>query len=95
MVEGGGHWRRTGSEPVTAYSALRLRLLLSALFLPFFAAVTVALGVWWASADEEDQPSPGELGALTLGCAALTLIALVDLLIVLRRRRRARGGPAA
>ncbi|MEV5339651.1 DUF6343 family protein, partial [Streptomyces sp. NPDC052676] len=40
---------RTGTEPVTARSPLRLRLLLSAAFLPLFAAAAVLLGLWAAA----------------------------------------------
>ncbi|MGK5529581.1 DUF6343 family protein [Streptomyces sp. URMC 129] len=87
-----GRRPRTGTEPVTAYSALRLRLLLSGIFLPFFAAVTVVLAVWWAASDSGDQPSPAELGRLTVGCAVLTVLAAIDLVVVLRRRRAQREG---
>ncbi|MDT0346604.1 DUF6343 family protein [Streptomyces litchfieldiae] len=88
---GRGRHARTGTEPITAYSALRLRLLLSGIFLPFFLIVAVLLAVWWTGSDANDSPSSGELAALTLACAVLALIAAIDILVVLRRRRSGRG----
>ena len=85
---GRGRPPRTGTEPVTAYSDLRLRLLLSGIFLPLFLILTVLLAVWWAATDSGDAPSSAELGVLTIACALLSLVAAVDLLVVLRRRRR-------
>jgi hypothetical protein len=90
---GKGRHVRTGTEPVTAYSALRLRLLLSGIFLPFFLVLTVLFAVWWAGTDSGDSPSPAELGTLTAVCAVLGLIAAVDLVVILRRRRGRTGGP--
>lgn len=87
----GRRFERTGTEPITAQSAVRLRLLLSLLFLPLFAALTVIFAVWWANAEPVDSPSPGSLRLLTLVCAGLTLIALVDLVVIVRRLRRERG----
>ncbi|WP_059011439.1 DUF6343 family protein [Streptomyces specialis] len=87
-----GRRPRTGTEPVTAYSPLRMRLVLSCVFVPLFAALTGAFAVWWATSDSGDQPSPAELAWLTLGCALLTLLAAIDLAVVLRRRRHQREG---
>ncbi|WP_049571213.1 DUF6343 family protein [Streptomyces sp. SBT349] len=87
-----GRHRRTGTEPVTAYSALRLRLVLNGIFLPLFAALTVALAIWWGSTDSDGSPSPAVLGWLTLAAAVLTVIAAMDLAIVLRRRRAEERG---
>lgn len=89
----GRRFERTGTEPITAQSALGVRLLLSGIFLPFFVVVTVLLALWWASSDTADSPSPGELGALTVFCALLTLLTLINLIAILRRRRRERGTP--
>ncbi|WP_220131204.1 DUF6343 family protein [Streptomyces sp. PT12] len=76
-----GRHERTGTEPVTAYSALRLRLLLSGIFLPFFALLTVLFAIWWGVSGR------GALAGLTLASAVLTAIAAIDLGIILRRRR--------
>ncbi|MFR9724616.1 DUF6343 family protein [Streptomyces sp. MS19] len=88
--KGRGRRVRTGTEPVTAYSDLRLRLILSLVFVPLFLAATVVFAIWWAAADAGDTPSPAQLGWLTVGCAVLTVIAAVDLLVVARRIRRRR-----
>ncbi|RKN06897.1 DUF6343 family protein [Streptomyces radicis] len=72
---------RTGTEPVTAYSALRLRLLLSGIFLPFFVLLTILFAIWWGIS------GTWALGGLTLASAVLTVIAAIDLAIILRRRR--------
>ncbi|UCM90890.1 DUF6343 family protein [Streptomyces marincola] len=86
-----GRHRRTGTEPVTAFSALRLRRLLSGIFLPFFLALTAVFCVWWANADSDDTPGPGALGTLTLACALLSVSAAVDLVVVQRRLRGTRS----
>lgn len=87
----GRHRERTGTEPATAQSALRVRLLLSVIFLPFICLVTAGFALWWATADAAGSPGPGSLGVLTLGCAVLALLAAADLVVILRRRRRERG----
>jgi len=79
---------RTGTEPVTARSALGLRLLLAGLFLPLFAAAAVLLAVRAA------QPGSGGAGpatALAVLCGVLAVTAAVDLVVVVRRPRRERG----
>ncbi|MET8574208.1 DUF6343 family protein [Streptomyces sp. NPDC005012] len=83
---------RTGTEPVTARSALGLRLLLSAVFLPVFVALTVFFALWAADAGPGESPSRGTLVGTTVVCAVVALLAALDLLVVLRRRRRERGG---
>lgn len=87
----GRRWERTGSEATTARSALRLRLLLSALFVPVFLAGTVLFWYWTAHSGPADAPSEGSLRVLTLICAGLALFAVTDLAVVLRRLRRERG----
>ncbi|MDT0266227.1 hypothetical protein RM844_07955 [Streptomyces sp. DSM 44915] len=86
---------RTGTEPITALSALRLRLLLSAVFTPLFIAGAVVFGVWWGRARPGDAVSPDALRVVTLICVVCAVFALVDLLVVLRRRQRAARRPAA
>ncbi|HLL32711.1 MAG TPA: DUF6343 family protein [Streptomyces sp.] len=85
---------RTGTEPVTARSPLRLRLLLSAAFLPLFAAAAVLLGLWAADSGPGDSPGSGPLTGLAVVCAVLAAIAAVDAVVVRRRMRREGGGGA-
>ncbi len=82
---------RSGIEPVTARSALGLRRVLSTVFLPLFGGAAVVFGVWAAISDADDNPGRGPLVILAAVCAALTLFAAADLLIVTRRLRRERG----
>ncbi|WP_037732517.1 DUF6343 family protein [Streptomyces megasporus] len=82
---------RTGTEPVTARSALGLRLLLSVLYLPVFIAGTVLFALWAARAEPGDSPSADSLTKVAWICAALALLGAVDLAIVLTRRRNERG----
>jgi hypothetical protein len=86
-----GRHARTGTEPVTALSDLPLRLLLAALFTPLFVAGTVLLAVWWYNAEPGGAVSRTGIGAATLICAAVSLFAVTDLLVVARRLRRARA----
>ncbi|MFC8012810.1 DUF6343 family protein [Streptomyces cinereoruber] len=79
--------RRSGSEPVTARSDLKLRLLLAAVFTPLFAAATIAFAFWAARADDGDTPGPGVLAILAVVCGLLTVTAAIDLVVVARRRR--------
>ncbi|MFG2317173.1 DUF6343 family protein [Streptomyces tendae] len=79
------------SEPLHARSALRLRLLLSALFVPLFLAGTVFFGVWAADTGAGDSPGRGTLVVIAVVCGALALLAAADLLVVIRRLRSARG----
>ncbi|WP_062214300.1 DUF6343 family protein [Streptomyces sp. NBRC 109706] len=85
-----GRHARTGTEPTTALSALRLRLLLSAIFTPLFLAGTVVFGIWWSRSEQGDAVGPDALRVITLICAFAAAFAVVDLLVVLRRRRQAR-----
>ncbi|GAA5214226.1 DUF6343 family protein [Streptomyces thinghirensis] len=85
---------RTGTEPVTAQSPLRLRLLLSAVFLPLFVAGAAFFGVWAADTGPGDSPGRGTLVALAAVCAAFVLLAAADLVVVAGRLRRERGAPA-
>lgn len=82
---------RTGTEPVTARSPLRLRLLLAAVFLPLFVAGATLFGAWAALSGAGDSPGRGPLILLAAVCGVLALTALLDLLVVLRRLRRERG----
>ncbi|MFI8202994.1 DUF6343 family protein [Streptomyces sp. NPDC085937] len=82
---------RTGTEPVTARSPLKLRLLLASVFLPLFVAGTVLFGVWAARSDSGDSPGTGPLVLLAVVCGVLALTAALDLAVVLRRLRRERG----
>ncbi|MGX4689038.1 DUF6343 family protein [Streptomyces sp. JNUCC 63] len=77
--------RRTGTEPRTARSPLRLRLLLASVFFPLFIAGTVLFATWSAGSTPNDSPSDTVLATLSGICAALALTAVVDLAIVIRR----------
>ena len=82
---------RTGTEPRTAQSALRLRLLLSGIFLPVFVAGAVLFGAWAAGSDPGDSPGQGALVTLAVVCGALALAAALDVVFVAGRLRRERG----
>ncbi|WP_399893276.1 DUF6343 family protein [Streptomyces sp. BBFR51] len=82
---------RTGTEPVRAQSALRMRLLLSAVFLPVFVAGAVFFGFWAAGTGSGESPGRGMLVVVAVVCAALALLAAADLLVVVRRLRAERG----
>ncbi|MBL3666637.1 hypothetical protein JL475_11665 [Streptomyces sp. M2CJ-2] len=86
---------RTGTEPVTARSPLRLRLLLAGAFLPLFTAAAVFFGLWAAESGPGDGPGRGELVVITVACGALALSAAVDLWVVIRRLRREREADAS
>jgi hypothetical protein len=81
-------WERTGTEPVTARSALRLRLLLSVCFVPLFTAAAVLFALWSAYSGAGSSPTSSELAGLAALCGVLTVFSAVDLVVVLRRRRR-------
>ncbi|MGC9380529.1 DUF6343 family protein [Streptomyces sp. MH13] len=89
----GRRFPRTGTEPVTAQSPLRLRLLLSALFLPLFVAGAAFFGVWAADTGSGDSPGRGSLVVLAVVCAAFALLAAAGLVVVTGRLRRGRGTP--
>ncbi|HET9382920.1 MAG TPA: DUF6343 family protein [Streptomyces sp.] len=86
----GRRWPRTGTEPSTAQSAVRLRRLLAALFLPLFVAATVLFAVLAAAAHPGDALDRGELVVLAVVCGVLALTAAVDLWVIGRRLRRER-----
>jgi hypothetical protein len=81
---------RTGTEPSTARSPLRLRLLLSAVFLPFFVAAAALLGLWAARSDPGEAPGRAVLVVLAAASAAFALTTAADLLVVAHRLRRER-----
>jgi hypothetical protein len=83
--------RRTGTEPVTAFSDLRLRLLLSVIFAPVFVVATLLLGVWWLNAGPDDPVGRGPIGVAALICAVVSVVAVIDLAVVRHRLRN--GGP--
>ncbi|GAQ65060.1 hypothetical protein [Streptomyces scabiei] len=56
----GRHFPRSGTEPITAQSALRLRLVLSGLFLPALCAAAYS-PLWAADTSPEDSPGRGLL----------------------------------
>lgn len=78
---------RSGTEPATARSDLKLRFLLSVLFLPVFALMTAGFAVWAARSGPGDVPGGGTLTVFAVCCGVLTLLALTDLWVVVRRRR--------
>ncbi|GAB2330752.1 DUF6343 family protein [Streptomyces griseoincarnatus] len=86
----GRRYPRTGTEPVTARSPLRLRLLLASVFVWLFIAGAVLFAVWAAGADAGDSPGSGPLTFLAVVCGVLALTAALDLRVVLRRLRRER-----
>ncbi|MGW6220154.1 DUF6343 family protein [Streptomyces olivaceus] len=91
----GRRFPRTGTEPATAQSPLRLRLVLSAVFLPLFLGRAAYCGVWAAGTGPGDSPGRGTLVAVAAVCAAFALLAVADLVVVAGRLRRERGTPVA
>ncbi|MFI6448737.1 DUF6343 family protein [Kitasatospora sp. NPDC050543] len=77
----------SGTEPATARSALKLRLLLSLTFTPLFALTTAAFAVFAARATPDSVPTQGTLTGFAVCCGVLTLLAAIDLYVVIRRRR--------
>jgi Family of unknown function (DUF6343) len=82
--------RRSGTEPLTARSPLRLRLILSAVAVVVFGAGAARLAVWSAASGPRDSPGPTVLLVLAVVCGVLVLLAAVDLFVLLRRIRRER-----
>ncbi|WP_030243426.1 DUF6343 family protein [Streptomyces sp. NRRL S-350] len=78
---------RSGSEPATARSDLKLRYLLSLTFTPLFVLATVGFAVWAAVSPVDGAPSRGTLIGFAIACGLLSLFAIVDLAVVIRRRR--------
>ncbi|MGW7821619.1 DUF6343 family protein [Streptomyces puniciscabiei] len=91
----GHRLRRTGTEPATARSALRLRRLLSGVFLPLFAAATAGFAVWAARSGPGDSPGRGPLTVLAVVCGLLASVAALDLAVVTGRWRRERANDTA
>ncbi|MHC3475364.1 DUF6343 family protein [Streptomyces sp. 7R007] len=88
----GARTLRTGTEPATARSALRLRLLLAWTFLPLFIGAAVASAVGAANAGSDDSPGRDVWAVIAGVCGVLALTALLDLTILSRRLRRQRDG---
>ncbi|MBD0691813.1 DUF6343 family protein [Streptomyces sp. CBMA123] len=78
---------RSGTEPATARSDLKLRYLLSLIFTPLFALGTAGFALWAASSPVDGAPSRGTLTGFAIALGLLTLFAVVDLVVVVRRRR--------
>ncbi|MER7770671.1 DUF6343 family protein [Kitasatospora sp. NPDC096140] len=78
---------RSGTEPATARSDLKLRYLLSLVFTPLFILGTVGFAVWAATSPVNGAPSRGTLTGFAIACGLLSLFAVVDLVVVVRRRR--------
>ncbi|QBJ89364.1 hypothetical protein D0Z67_02920 [Streptomyces seoulensis] len=87
-----GRRERTGTEPVTARSALKLRLVLSVAGLPVFVLGTVVFAVWAGAVGRQDVPDPTQLTVLAVICGVLALFAAADLVVVLLRLARERAG---
>ena len=85
-----GPVERSGTEPLTARSDLRLRLALSLLFTPLFALGTGLLWYWTVRAGPDNVPTSDTLLLLTVLCGALTAFAVADLLVIRMRMRRQR-----
>lgn len=81
---------RTGTEPVTARSALRLRLVLGVIGLLVFLLGTVLFALWAGTVTERDVPDPTQLTVLAVICGVLALFAAVDLVVVVLRLVRER-----
>ncbi|MFD8702617.1 DUF6343 family protein [Kitasatospora sp. NPDC059648] len=78
---------RSGTEPATARSDLKLRYLLALTFTPLFALGTVGFALWAASSPVNGAPSRGTLTGFAIALGLITLFAVVDLVVVIRRRR--------
>ncbi|MEU6968232.1 DUF6343 family protein [Kitasatospora aureofaciens] len=78
---------RSGTEPATARSDLKLRYLLAVTFTPLFALGTAGFAFWAASSPVDGAPSRGTLTGFAIALGLVTLFAVVDLVVVIRRRR--------
>ncbi|MER8015210.1 DUF6343 family protein [Streptomyces griseoluteus] len=87
----GRRQERTGTEPVTARSALKPRLVLSVIGLPVFVLGTVLFAVWAGAVRQRDVPDPTQLTVLAVICGVLALFAAADLAVVLSRLARERA----
>ncbi|MCQ4083757.1 DUF6343 family protein [Streptomyces sp. RB6PN25] len=90
-----GRRRRTGTEPVAARSALGLRMVLSAVYVPIFVAGAIAFAIWATRSAPGGSPGVTVLDVLAGVSAALAAVAAADLLVVSRRRRRAGTCPTS
>ncbi|WP_405783399.1 DUF6343 family protein [Streptomyces sp. NBC_00859] len=81
---------RTGTEPLTARSALGARLLLSAVALPLFAAGAALLALWAVSARSPGAPGTAVLVVLAAVCGVLTAVSAIDIAVIRRRRAERR-----
>ncbi|MET9535855.1 MULTISPECIES: hypothetical protein [unclassified Streptomyces] len=81
---------RTGTEPLTAYSALGARLALSVVALPLFAAGTALLALWAVSARPSGAPGTAVLVVLAGVCALFTAVSAVDIAVIRHRRAERR-----
>lgn len=86
----GRHAPRTGDEPVTAQSPLRLRRLLSGIFLPVFVAAAVLFALWARVSGPGNSPHRAVLITIAALCAIIAFLAALDLVVVARRLRRER-----
>lgn len=77
----------SGTEPATARSDLKLRFLLSVIFSPLFALATAGFAYWAAESSPTGAPSRGTLTGFAVIFGILTLLALIDLWVVVRRRQ--------
>ncbi|MFJ4005141.1 DUF6343 family protein [Streptomyces sp. NPDC090023] len=84
------HRERTGTEPVTARSALRLRLVLGVIGLLVFLLGTALFALWAGTVTQRDVPDPTQLTVLAVICGVLALFAAVDLVVVVLRLLRER-----
>ncbi|WP_043387978.1 DUF6343 family protein [Kitasatospora aureofaciens] len=78
---------RSGTEPATARSDLKLRYLLAVTFTPLFALGTAGFALWAASSPVDGAPSRSTLTGFAIALGLVTLFAVVDLVVVIRRRR--------
>lgn len=83
---------RSGTEPVTARSDLPARLVLTAIFLPLFLIGTGGFGYLSASASSGETPGPGGWLLCAVVCAVMSVVAAIDLVVILKRRREERAG---
>ncbi|MGA5701617.1 DUF6343 family protein [Peterkaempfera bronchialis] len=81
-------WRheRTGTEPVTARSDLKLRRTLSLIFAPLFLIGTAGFALLASQAVSGGPvPNRGTYVLFAAICAALAVIAVIDLVVIARR----------
>jgi hypothetical protein len=63
---------------------------LSIFYTPLFIAASVLFAVWSTRSRPGSSPTSSQLAVLAGACAALAVIAAVDLAVILRRRRSQR-----